>query len=78
MLLWATRGKKSLDMIILSKGLVGADPDYDLSGVHRPAFGYFFLFDVLLRMKCWGSYLKGGKWPSSLKSLIILKCSQAT
>lgn len=78
MLLWATRKKKSLDVIILSKGLVGADPYYDLRGVHQPAFGYFFLFDALLWMTCWGSYVKGGKWPSSLKSLTILKRTQAT
>lgn len=77
-LLWVTRErKKSLDVIIVSGGLVSADPRYDLRGAQQPAFEYFFLFNALLWMKCWGSYLRG-KWASSLKSLLIPKCTQDT
>lgn len=41
-----------------------------------PAFAYFFVFNVLLWMKC-GGPMWGGKWPS-LKSIIILKYTRAT
>lgn len=57
MLLWATRNKR-LDVIILSEGLVDADTQDDLRGAHQPAFGYFFLWSVLLWIKFSGSYLE--------------------
>lgn len=79
MLLWATREKRSLNVIILSKGLVGPLPCYDLRSVYQSAVWYFFLFKALLWWNVGGEVIfEAGMCPSSWNSLRILKNIQAT